>query len=293
MSSFLSPCDGQQQHITFDPATPLNDILQYLHLNPNISILDLTNNQNVTDNLLFELMGPLSHLNLTGLILTNCYRLTRAGLVHFCSNSPSPVFSSHSSPSFPLQILDLSGCSAIVTDDILQLIGNNYSFRLESLAVQNCFRLTDLALQFLTGDSCPHLTDLDLGGCGQITDKGVMNLAFCLPNLCQLNLQGCLKVTSESIAALTQNCRNLKSLNLQGCARIDNGALDHLSCHCVHLEALNLQGCTRVSDSSLLNVVRNCPNLSCLDIRRCSGITRSAIATLLALPRRFHSLYDE
>jgi hypothetical protein len=281
--------------MSFDPATSLNEILQYLYQNPNTVIIDLTDNQNVTDTLLFELMGPLNQLKLTGLILTNCYRLTHAGLVHFCSDSPS--LSAASSPSssnaFSLQILDLSGCSAIVTDDILHLIGNNTSFCLRSLAVRNCFRLTDLGLQFLIRDACIHLTYLDLGGCGQITDKGVMNLVDHLPNLCHLSLQGCLKVTSESIAALAQNCRNLKSLNLQGCVRIDDGALDHLSCHCVDLEALNFQGCSRLTDISLLQVVRNCPNLSCLDIRRCSGITHFATATLLSLPRLIHLHHDQ
>jgi hypothetical protein len=299
-------CD---EHITFNAATPLCEVLQYLHTNPNTTFIDLTNNQNVTDNLIFELMTRPVNQKLTGLILTNCYRLTHAGLAHLCSNHPlSSSFSSSFSlasssseqgeifsceSSLPLRILDISGCSAIVTDDILQHIGNNSSFRLETFAARNCFRLTDFGLQFLTGDSCPHLTALDLGGCGQITDKGVMSLAFQLPNLSQLNLQGCLKVTSESIEVLARNCRDLKSLNLRGCARIDDDALDHLSTHCVCLENLNLQGCSRVTDASLLSLVHSCPNLSCLDLRRCSGISRLAIATVLALPHRFHSLYDD
>jgi hypothetical protein len=286
---------------------------------PPLLLVDVTDNQNVSDHFIFEILNPSNQkVRFIGFILRNCHRLTHFGLVQLLSHHPAPATpssfpnSSSSSPFFsPLeyfQLLDLSGCSAVVTDDLLRLLGENSSFHLKILSFRNCFRLTDVGLHWLAspaaasggsgtgsvrGESCDSLTSLDLSGCGQITDRGVTSLAFHLPHLDELHLQGCTRVTSESIVALAHNCRDLKILNLQGCVRVDDVALDHLTRHCLWLEVLNLQGCHRLTDASLFAIVCNCPNLTSLDIRHCSGLSRTAVTAVLSLPHhRFHSLYD-
>jgi hypothetical protein len=296
---------------------------------PPLLLIDVGDNQNVSDHLFFEILNPQSQSNpnmkFIGFILRNCHRLTHSGLVNLLSFSPVDILTS-SSPLEYFQLLDLSGCSAVVTDDLLRLIGQNSSFHLKIVSLRDCFRLTDVGLHWLTvttppplgltwsptslsgsssnsrggggggvhrGGSCDSLTSLDLSGCGQITNRGVSSLAFHVSHLDELHLQGCTRVTSESIALLAQNCRALKILNLQGCVRIDDVAIDELTRHCFDLEVLNLQGCRRLTDASLFAIACNCSNLASLDIRHCSGLSHTAIATVLSLPHRFHSLYDE
>jgi hypothetical protein len=152
--------------------TPLEDILEYLyssyppshhhhHLNGQQQqstavalIIDVSNNQNVTNNFIFEILKPSNQrMRFIGLILRNCHRLTHSGLVDLLSHHPASLFpltpiASSSLEDF--QLLDLSGCSAIVTDDLLQLIGNNSSFHLKILSLRDCFRLTDAGLHWLT-----------------------------------------------------------------------------------------------------------------------------------------------
>lgn len=312
--SAVTSCYHSPTHLSFDPMTPLEDILEYLyssyppshhhhHLNGQQQqstavplIIDVSNNQNVTNNFIFEILKPSNQrMRFIGLILRNCHRLTHSGLVDLLSHHPASLFpltpiASSSLEDF--QLLDLSGCSAIVTDDLLQLIGNNSSFHLKILSLRDCFRLTDAGLHWLTtavagggggggGESCDSLTSLDLSGCDQITDRGVASLAFHLPHLEQLHLKGCTRVTSESIALLAHHCRDLKILNLQGCVRVDDVAIGHLTHHCALLEVINLQGCYRVTDASLFAIMHSCANLKSLDIRRCSGISHTAMSTVL------------
>jgi hypothetical protein len=311
-------CHHSPTHLSFDPMTPLEDILEYLYSSYPPSqhhsngqqqeedqysvavplIIDVSDNQNVTNNFIFEILKPSNKkMKFVGLILRNCHRLTNSGLVELLSHHPASLFpltpfASSSLENF--QLLDLSGCSAMVTDDLLQLIGNNSSFHLKTLSLRDCFRLTDVGLHWLTttvsggpcggegkGESCESLTSLDLCGCDQITDGGVASLAFHLPHLEQLHLQGCTRVTSESIALLALNCRKLKIINLQGCVRIDDVAIGQLTRNCFQLESINLQGCFRVTDASLFAIMRSCPNLKSLDIRRCSGISHAAMTTVL------------
>jgi hypothetical protein len=317
--------------IQFDPTTSLDDILQYLHFYPHTSIINVTKNQNITDFFIDEILQSSNVMKVHGLVIADCFRLTHRSLLSLCQNPrhsqrflnkkeerreggggregglpgggmilgqhTTTTLSAGAAPAavaaLALEVLDMSGCSAIVTDQILSELGQNISFRLTTFSVKNCFRLTDVGFQSLAGPACQHITTLDLSGCGQITDTALTSLALYMPNLQHLNLQGCMKLTSESLIILAENCRHLLTLNLRGCLRICDAGVSHLSYHSHSLETLNIQGCVRVTDVALYAVIRSCPNLSCLDIRRCSGISHESIANALTLSYRFQSMYDD
>merc|ERR1712048_943239 len=51
----------------------------------------------------------------------------------------------------------------------------------------------------------PELTRIDLRGCREVTDAGVMALVEHCPNLTSVDLAGCKRVTIAALAALAQH----------------------------------------------------------------------------------------
>lgn len=49
---------------------------------------------------------------------------------------------------------------------------------------------------------CPSLTSLDLHGCFNVTDAGVVALAHCCSGLADLDLAGCRRITDEALVGL-------------------------------------------------------------------------------------------
>lgn len=95
-----------------------------------------------------------------------------------------------------LRCLDLTGCSAYVTDVVLGELAR-------------CYGLRQLKLNYL----------------GSITDSGLGSLS-CQGLLQHVEARGCPNVTDEGVLILLELCRDLRLLDVSGCERVTNAAVD-------------------------------------------------------------------
>ncbi|KAG2243729.1 hypothetical protein Bca52824_094431 [Brassica carinata] len=72
------------------------------------------------------------------------------------------------------------------------------------------------------------MQSVNLGWCENISDDGVMSLAYGCPDLRTLDLFGCVLITDESVVALA-NSVHLRSLGLYYCRNITDRAMYSLA----------------------------------------------------------------
>lgn len=132
-----------------------------------------------------------------------------------------------------LERLILNDCDA--SDDILE---NVQHLPLKELRLHRAgHRVTDVGLRYL---SRLPLEILDLGGCEEVSDDGLIALAE-IRSLRTLNLWKCNKVTAVVLAHLP-----ITELDLSKCSRVDDDALAHWA-H-TPLKKVDFSYCNQVTD---------------------------------------------
>jgi hypothetical protein len=138
----------------------------------------------------------------------------------------------------------------------------------------------------------PRLLEMDLGGCGQLTDAGLEALVSAAPLLASL------RVTVNALLRRPRlTCPWLRSATLAICANLCDGAVDALvlgspllrelnlwRCSSLHrpairapyLEKLNLCECVEMEDGALHHVGAGCPKLSSLLLAGCDALAGGA-----------------
>ncbi|KAI5394337.1 F-box protein skp2a [Lathyrus oleraceus] len=189
-----------------------------------------------------------------------------------------------------LRKLNISGCSAF-SDKALAYLAS-LCRKLKVLNLCGCVKaVSDTALQAI-GHYCNELQFLNLGWCEQISDVGVMSLAYGCPDLRTLDLCGCVLITvlssccslfaaDESVIALANRCPHLRSLGLYYCKNITDRAMYSLAQSKVKnkmwgsvngendedgLRTLNISQCTSLTPSAVQAVCDSFPAL-----HTCSG----------------------
>jgi hypothetical protein len=154
-----------------------------------------------------------------------------------------------------LRKLDLNGTGAEVTPEAAEGIS-----RLRHLAVLYLrqARVGDEALLRIAA-ACPALTELDLGRCESVGDRGVAGL-------------GALDL--------------LRSVSLNGTAVTDLGLLAFAGGGSRHtLRELRIDGCRNVSDDGVEGILHLCRHLNIFIFHNCPGVTgrsRDALESYLA-----------
>ncbi|KAG2307205.1 hypothetical protein Bca52824_026953, partial [Brassica carinata] len=120
--------------------------------------------------------------NLTKLNLSSCTSFSDTGLAYLTRFCKK------------LKVLNLCGCVEAVSDNAFQTIGEN----------------------------CSQMQSLNLGWCENISDDGVMSLAYGCPDLRTLDLY-------ESVVAMANRCVHLRSLGLYYCRNITDRAMYSLA----------------------------------------------------------------
>ncbi|XP_075542308.1 putative RNA-binding protein EEED8.10 isoform X2 [Dermacentor variabilis] len=95
--------------------------------------------------------------------------------------------------------------------------------KLRFLDITGCHHgITDIALSHLS--RCPGLRQLKLNYLGQITDSGLGNLS-CQGLLHSIELRGCPQVSDGGVLILVELCRDLRLLDVSGCELVTNAAV--------------------------------------------------------------------
>ncbi|PON34447.1 F-box domain containing protein [Trema orientale] len=177
--------------------------------------------------------------------------------------------------------LNISGCSAF--SDVALAYLTSYCGKLQVLNLCGCVKTaTDRALQAI-GRYCNQLQSLNLGWCENVSDVGVMSLAYGCPDLRTVDLCGCVLITDDSVIALATRCVHLRSLGLYYCQNITDRAMYSLAQSRVKnkpaiwesvkgrndeegLKTLNISQCTALTPPAVQAVCDTFPSL-----HTCSG----------------------
>lgn len=190
--------------------------------------------------------------------------------------------------------LTISGCSAF-SDVALEYLAS-FCRKLKFLNLCGCVKAaSDRALQAI-GRYCNEMQFLNLGWCNNVSDVGVMSLAYGCPDLRTLDLCGCVLITDDSVIALANRCVHLRSLDLYYCQNITDRAMYSLAQSRVRnkpamwesvdarndeegLKNLNISQCTALTPSAVQAVcdtfpsLHTCSNRHSLIISGCLNLT--------------------
>ena len=202
-----------------------------------------------------------------------------------------------------LHRLRLTGCRQLNTSGVKSFLFTQPNLTLLDLADTLC--VNDDCLEAIV-ESLPNLKNLNVAGCGGITNNGAILLGN-LKNLQWLNISRCdginadglmqgiarslntmlkylymshLIVCEESIKCIARNCPELRVLNVGHCV---NGVTDS-SVQCIienlrWLRELSLEDCFRVTDAALTGI-----NISKLEIKNSNNSSSGSLENFPSTP---------
>lgn len=177
-----------------------------------------------------------------------------------------------------VQVLDLSGATGSVDDEIARLVGESLTC-LRHLDLSGCTQLTDKGICALI-DALPQTLALDLTADAAKADaaRGAHALAWppvtlrprtsqsapvqSLP-LERLSVHGCHQLTDRSIARIARSAHALEELCASGAPRLTDEAILTVSTQsaCPRLRWLNVCGAYKVTQSAMQCVLQSKPTL--------------------------------
>ena len=137
-------------------------------------------------------------------------------------------------------------------------------------------KLNGVVLQKLLHE---HITRLDLSN-SRITNDICADVSSFCPHLREISLANCTNVSTEGVRILARNCSELQIIDLERC-NIEDAAVSDLVSMCKHLVSINLAGCTKIS-SKELQQISCCPNLQNLSFKNCTQLTEDVFDKLSA-----------
>ncbi|XP_051886773.1 protein AMN1 homolog isoform X2 [Pristis pectinata] len=122
--------------------------------------------------------------------------------------------------------------------------------------------------------SCPHLSEVCLRRCQNVSDEGIVALAQQCRLLQIINISGCLGVTDASLQALGKNCKFLHSVDFSATKVSDAGVIGLVNGVCSHnLKEIHMDRCVNLTDEAVESVLIFCPHIFILLFHGCPLIT--------------------
>lgn len=164
-------------------------------------------------------------------------------------------------------------CKTITGSDLLSL----YRFpNLKHLDLGGCHQLTDQSINQIAAMVGP-LTSLSLYWMPQLRDSAVK--AFAQPKLVQntkfISLSGLKHVTDQAIKPLVECLTNVEIVDLTRCEAMGSSSLQALS-NCAHIRRLQLYACSQLLDDGVIHIA-NLHQLRSLDMTGASKLTDKSI----------------
>ena len=158
---------------------------------------------------------------LTSLDLSDCCGISDRGFFPPVVIHTTPL--ARSKPMPQLRNLVLASCQKLT--DVAVLRFPHVFPSLTHLDLSNCYRIKDASLGALA--ELKKLVKLDLSGCDELTDTGLVVVASYLLGLEVLCLSGCSRVGDDSLVAFAV-LRKLRELNVSNCKRVTNLGVESL-----------------------------------------------------------------
>ncbi|QQP32562.1 Fbox/LRRrepeat protein 20like, partial [Caligus rogercresseyi] len=125
-----------------------------------------------------------------------------------------------------------------------------------------------------------HLQTLNIQGCRNVTDEGVILLAENTPDLRYLCISNCGHITDSSLLALASNCPKLSKLEVASVSQLTDTGFQALAKNCTYLERLDLEECVLITDATLCVLSAYCPRMESVSLSHCELITDEGIRQL-------------
>ncbi|KAK8706930.1 hypothetical protein V6N13_058002 [Hibiscus sabdariffa] len=171
--------------------------------------------------------SPISLPALTTLSLTGAYRLSDAGLSVLVSSAPA------------LRSVNLSQCS-FLTHGAIEILASSLASVLLELFVDDCQSI-DAMLMLPSLKRLEHLEVLSVAGLESVTDKFIKEFIFARGDgIKELNLSGCGKLTDSSLKIIAEICSILRALDIGNVPKLTDNSFGHLASGCRSLESLKL-----------------------------------------------------
>ena len=197
----------------------------------------------------------------------------------------------------PLRQLQLEGLDDVALDDLLCEISHSragcclevLSLQRSVFAAATLHACSPLVPKWMGPTIMPSLLELELGGCGALTDAGLEALTSAAPALLRL------RVTVNALLRRPRlSCPKLRFATLAICANLMDVAVDHLclasplleelslwrcssltapSLRGAHLTIVNLSECISLEDRALSTLLRHCPRLTNLSLAGCEALS--------------------
>ncbi|CAH1433094.1 unnamed protein product [Lactuca virosa] len=116
-----------------------------------------------------------------------------------------------------------------------------------------------------------QLNSLNLCGCVNLQDSGLIQLINHGSKLHTLYLDCCFKITDSGLSHIALGCQALSFISLYRCPITDIG-LQHLSKSCLSLKDINLEWCSQITDGGISAITTNCRHLRAVKISHCDKI---------------------
>jgi hypothetical protein len=150
---------------------------------------------------------------------------------------------------------------------------------------------TDEKIQSIS-DNCPHLEEIELVNCHEITDKS-LDIISTIPDsngnetqrpvrekLRTVILKNSRTITEYGIQLLSQNCDTLTKIMFVNCVNLNDQALDTLASWNKNLISITLEACYKITDNGVIEIAKNNLKLLEISLRLCNNITETAIISL-------------
>ncbi|KAH7938436.1 hypothetical protein HPB49_023555 [Dermacentor silvarum] len=233
-----------------------------------LSELNLSMCKQITDNSLGRIAQHLKGLE--RLDLGGCSNVTNTGLLLIAWGLQN------------LRSLNLRSCRGVSDPGIGHLAGMTPdaaigTLRLESLCLQDCQKLTDEALRFIS-IGLDDLRCLNLSFCASVTDAGLKHAARML-RLRELNLRSCDNISDLGLAYLAEGGSRISTLDVSFCDKVGDQGLLHASQGLFQLRSLSLNACP-VSDDGIGRVARSLGDLQTLHLGQCGRVTDKGLSLI-------------
>jgi hypothetical protein len=244
-----------------DSSIAIDDDLEEISSAKNLTLLNITRFDNITDKGLISLIKNCNHLNY--LVLSWCNKITDIGIIAITNAN--------------LFELDISYCNKITNLGFMSIAK---CVNLQSLVVGCVDQISDEAMIYVI-KHCTKLKSIDTHYNNRISDLCLQEMST-LKYLEKLEMANCHNISSNGISYLVKNCTTLRILNFSWSERIDDDAMKHIGEYCDKLESLSIQQCQAITDNGLKQLQR-LPNLKTLDIRYCYVISDKFVEELKSI----------
>ncbi|XP_005096020.1 uncharacterized protein LOC101862262 isoform X2 [Aplysia californica] len=174
-----------------------------------------------------------------------------------------------------LKRLCLGSCNKL-TDSMMITLSTHLA-RIEELDLRGCKNLRNDCIRKVVRN-CPRIHTLVLANCQQISDIAVTEIATYLKNtLMCLDVCGCDNISDQGIVTLAKNCDRLTTLDI-GSTRCTGSSMYQLASNSCSrwLETVKLSFLSSVTEASLTSLIKQCPRLKLIHVFGCSSLRNLA-----------------